>query len=95
MKGCIKVLKDQPPGSVDGLLNALRYGVSLTGSELIFSSACKHIPFDGPWSRVWVTKPFQLGNTLSNVCALFIFRRYTTKHLNDESTNKTIKIMLQ
>lgn len=24
MKGCIKVLKDQPPNSVDGLLNALR-----------------------------------------------------------------------
>ncbi|KAG7269552.1 hypothetical protein CRUP_029821 [Coryphaenoides rupestris] len=44
MKGCIKVLKDQPPGSVDGLLNALRY---------------------------------------------------TTKHLNDESTNKTIRMMLQ
>lgn len=44
MKGCIKVLKDQPPNSVDGLLNALRY---------------------------------------------------TTKHLNDESTNKTIKSMLQ
>nr|XP_061810019.1 CYFIP-related Rac1 interactor B isoform X2 [Nerophis lumbriciformis] len=44
MKGCIKVLKDQPPNSVDGLLNALRY---------------------------------------------------TTKHLNDESTNKSIKLMLQ
>uniref|UniRef100_A0A672H376 CYRIA/CYRIB Rac1 binding domain-containing protein n=1 Tax=Salarias fasciatus TaxID=181472 RepID=A0A672H376_SALFA len=44
MKGCIKVLKDQPPNSVDGLLNALRY---------------------------------------------------TTKHLNDDSTNKTIKSMLQ
>uniref|UniRef100_A0AAY4BNI1 CYRIA/CYRIB Rac1 binding domain-containing protein n=1 Tax=Denticeps clupeoides TaxID=299321 RepID=A0AAY4BNI1_9TELE len=44
MKGCIKVLKDQPPNTVDGLLNALRY---------------------------------------------------TTKHLNDESTNKTIKAMLQ
>uniref|UniRef100_A0A3Q3VUH7 CYRIA/CYRIB Rac1 binding domain-containing protein n=1 Tax=Mola mola TaxID=94237 RepID=A0A3Q3VUH7_MOLML len=44
MKGCIKVLKDQPPNSVEGLLNALRY---------------------------------------------------TTKHLNDESTNKTIKSMLQ
>ncbi|CAG5896172.1 unnamed protein product [Menidia menidia] len=25
MKGCIKVLKDQPPNSVDGLLNALRW----------------------------------------------------------------------
>lgn len=25
MKGCIKVLKDQPPNSVEGLLNALRY----------------------------------------------------------------------
>lgn len=24
MKGCIKVLKDQPPNTVDGLLNALR-----------------------------------------------------------------------
>lgn len=24
MKGCIKVLKDQPPSSVEGLLNALR-----------------------------------------------------------------------
>lgn len=24
MKGCIKVLKDQPPNSVEGLLNALR-----------------------------------------------------------------------
>ncbi|CAB1340649.1 unnamed protein product [Coregonus sp. 'balchen'] len=44
MKGCIKVLRDQPPNSVEGLLNALRY---------------------------------------------------TTKHLNDESTNKTIKSMLQ
>uniref|UniRef100_A0AAY4BNB0 CYRIA/CYRIB Rac1 binding domain-containing protein n=1 Tax=Denticeps clupeoides TaxID=299321 RepID=A0AAY4BNB0_9TELE len=31
MKGCIKVLKDQPPNTVDGLLNALRYirGASL------------------------------------------------------------------
>uniref|UniRef100_A0A8C2H3C5 Family with sequence similarity 49 member Bb n=1 Tax=Cyprinus carpio TaxID=7962 RepID=A0A8C2H3C5_CYPCA len=44
MKGCIKVLIDQPPNSVEGLLNALRY---------------------------------------------------TTKHLNDESTTKTIKSMLQ
>ncbi|XP_042607629.1 LOW QUALITY PROTEIN: CYFIP-related Rac1 interactor B [Cyprinus carpio] len=44
MKGCIKVLRDQPPNSVEGLLNALRY---------------------------------------------------TTKHLNDESTTKTIKSMLQ
>ncbi|KAL2085618.1 hypothetical protein ACEWY4_018938 [Coilia grayii] len=44
MKGCIKVLRDQPPNSVEGLLNALRY---------------------------------------------------TTKHLNDESTNKAIKAMLQ
>ncbi|XP_033973087.1 CYFIP-related Rac1 interactor B-like [Trematomus bernacchii] len=25
MKGCIRVLKDQPPSSVEGLLNALRY----------------------------------------------------------------------
>lgn len=25
MKGCIKVLKEQPPDSVEGLLNALRY----------------------------------------------------------------------
>ncbi|XP_041924512.1 CYFIP-related Rac1 interactor B [Alosa sapidissima] len=25
MKGCIKVLRDQPPNSVEGLLNALRY----------------------------------------------------------------------
>ncbi|XP_040210899.1 CYFIP-related Rac1 interactor B isoform X1 [Rana temporaria] len=44
MKGCIKVLKEQPPNSVEGLLNALRY---------------------------------------------------TTKHLNDESTSKQIKAMLQ
>uniref|UniRef100_H3AI63 CYFIP related Rac1 interactor B n=1 Tax=Latimeria chalumnae TaxID=7897 RepID=H3AI63_LATCH len=44
MKGCIKVLKDQPPNSVEGLLNALRY---------------------------------------------------TTKHLNDESTSKQIRSMLQ
>lgn len=43
MKGCIKVLKDQPPSSVEGLLNALRY---------------------------------------------------TTKHLNDETTSKQIKSML-
>ncbi|KAK1172486.1 CYFIP-related Rac1 interactor B isoform X1 [Acipenser oxyrinchus oxyrinchus] len=44
MKGCIKVLRDQPPNSVEGLLNALRY---------------------------------------------------TTKHLNDETTSKQIRIMLQ
>ncbi|XP_051990101.1 CYFIP-related Rac1 interactor B-like [Xyrauchen texanus] len=44
MKGCIKVLRYQPPNSVEGLLNALRY---------------------------------------------------TTKHLNDESTSKQIKNMLQ
>uniref|UniRef100_A0A8C8FSX4 CYRIA/CYRIB Rac1 binding domain-containing protein n=1 Tax=Oncorhynchus tshawytscha TaxID=74940 RepID=A0A8C8FSX4_ONCTS len=44
MKGCIKVLKDQPQSSVEGLLNALRY---------------------------------------------------TTKHLNDETTSKQIKNMLQ
>nr|XP_020515307.2 protein FAM49B-like [Labrus bergylta] len=25
MKGCIRVLKEQPPSSVEGLLNALRY----------------------------------------------------------------------
>lgn len=25
MKGCIKVLKEQPPDTVEGLLNALRY----------------------------------------------------------------------
>uniref|UniRef100_A0AAZ1X5F9 CYRIA/CYRIB Rac1 binding domain-containing protein n=1 Tax=Oreochromis aureus TaxID=47969 RepID=A0AAZ1X5F9_OREAU len=44
MKGCIRVLKEQPPSSVEGLLNALRY---------------------------------------------------TTKHLNDETTSKQIKNMLQ
>lgn len=44
VKASIKVLKDQPPGSVDGLLNALRY---------------------------------------------------TTKHLNDESTPKNIRALLQ
>uniref|UniRef100_A0A3Q1J7J3 CYRIA/CYRIB Rac1 binding domain-containing protein n=1 Tax=Anabas testudineus TaxID=64144 RepID=A0A3Q1J7J3_ANATE len=44
MKGCIRVLKEQPPSSVEGLLNALRY---------------------------------------------------TTKHLNDETTSKQIKTMLQ
>uniref|UniRef100_A0A672PP15 Protein FAM49B-like n=1 Tax=Sinocyclocheilus grahami TaxID=75366 RepID=A0A672PP15_SINGR len=44
MKGCIKVLRYQPPNSVEGLLNALRY---------------------------------------------------TTKHLNDETTSKQIKNMLQ
>ncbi|XP_027024883.1 CYFIP-related Rac1 interactor B [Tachysurus fulvidraco] len=44
MKGCIKVLRDQPPNRVEGLLNALRY---------------------------------------------------TTKHLNDETTSKQIKSMLQ
>lgn len=44
MKGCIRLLKEQPPSSVEGLLNALRY---------------------------------------------------TTKHLNDESTSKQIKNMLQ
>lgn len=44
MKGCIRVLKEQPPSSVEGLLNALRY---------------------------------------------------TTKHLNDETTSKQIRNMLQ
>ncbi|KAM9719262.1 CYFIP-related Rac1 interactor B-like isoform 1-T2 [Menidia menidia] len=44
MKGCIRVLKEQPPSSVEGLLNALRY---------------------------------------------------TTKHLQDESTSKQIRAMLQ
>uniref|UniRef100_A0A667Y2C9 CYRIA/CYRIB Rac1 binding domain-containing protein n=1 Tax=Myripristis murdjan TaxID=586833 RepID=A0A667Y2C9_9TELE len=44
MKGCIRVLKEQPASSVEGLLNALRY---------------------------------------------------TTKHLNDESTSKQIKSLLQ
>ncbi|CAM9423212.1 CYFIP-related Rac1 interactor B-like [Petromyzon marinus] len=44
MKGCIKVLKDQPANSVEGLLNALRYN---------------------------------------------------TKHLNEETTSKQIKAMLQ
>uniref|UniRef100_A0A4W6CMA5 Family with sequence similarity 49 member Ba n=1 Tax=Lates calcarifer TaxID=8187 RepID=A0A4W6CMA5_LATCA len=44
MKGCIRLLKEQPPSSVEGLLNALRY---------------------------------------------------TTKHLNDETTSKQIKNMLQ
>uniref|UniRef100_A0AAY4DWA2 CYRIA/CYRIB Rac1 binding domain-containing protein n=1 Tax=Denticeps clupeoides TaxID=299321 RepID=A0AAY4DWA2_9TELE len=44
MKGCIKVLREQQPNSVEGLLNALRY---------------------------------------------------TTKHLNDETTSKQIKSMLQ
>uniref|UniRef100_A0A663EWC9 CYFIP related Rac1 interactor A n=1 Tax=Aquila chrysaetos chrysaetos TaxID=223781 RepID=A0A663EWC9_AQUCH len=44
MKGCIKVLKEQPPDTVEGLLNALRF---------------------------------------------------TTKHLNDESTSKQIRAMLQ
>uniref|UniRef100_A0A672Z1Z8 Protein FAM49B-like n=1 Tax=Sphaeramia orbicularis TaxID=375764 RepID=A0A672Z1Z8_9TELE len=44
MKGCIRVLKEQPPSSVEGLLNALRY---------------------------------------------------TTKHLNDETTSKQIRNLLQ
>uniref|UniRef100_A0A8C5FBR4 CYRIA/CYRIB Rac1 binding domain-containing protein n=1 Tax=Gadus morhua TaxID=8049 RepID=A0A8C5FBR4_GADMO len=44
MKGCIRVLKEQPPSSVEGLLNALRY---------------------------------------------------TTKHLNDDTTSKQIRNMLQ
>ena len=43
VKGCIKVLKDQPPNVIEGLLNALRY---------------------------------------------------TTKHLNDESTPRQIKSLL-
>lgn len=44
MKGCIKVLKDQPPNSVDGLLNALRWahvGVKLCSSS--YSPACNVI----------------------------------------------------
>ena len=44
MKGCIKVLKDQPPNSVDGLLNALRWahvGVKLCSS--LYSPACNVI----------------------------------------------------
>uniref|UniRef100_A0A8C5SD79 CYFIP related Rac1 interactor A n=13 Tax=Serpentes TaxID=8570 RepID=A0A8C5SD79_LATLA len=44
MKGCIKVLREQPPDTVEGLLNALRF---------------------------------------------------TTKHLNDESTSKQVRAMLQ
>ncbi|XP_061886363.1 CYFIP-related Rac1 interactor A-like, partial [Entelurus aequoreus] len=44
MKGCIKVLKEQPSNSVEGLLNALRY---------------------------------------------------TTRHLNDDSTSKQIRALLQ
>ncbi|XP_078255409.1 CYFIP-related Rac1 interactor A isoform X2 [Rhinoraja longicauda] len=39
MKGCIKVLKDQPPNNVEGLLNALRY----TTRHLNDESASKQI----------------------------------------------------
>lgn len=41
MKGCIKVLKEQPPDTVEGLLNALRYvsincWSALTNSSFFF-----------------------------------------------------------
>ncbi|KAG9355641.1 hypothetical protein JZ751_000479 [Albula glossodonta] len=57
MKGCIKVLKEQPSNSVEGLLNALR-----------------SVP---------------QGQKLISVL------RYTTRHLNDDSTSKQIRAMLQ
>jgi hypothetical protein len=37
MKGCIKVLKDQPPNSVEGLLNALRCVYVPTHDRKIFA----------------------------------------------------------
>ncbi|KAL7980631.1 hypothetical protein Chor_001785, partial [Crotalus horridus] len=59
MKGCIKVLKEQPSNSTEGLLNALRYG----------SSKGAPVPTGGPV--------------------------YTTRHLNDDSTSKQIRALLQ
>lgn len=38
MKGCIKVLKDQPPNSVEGLLNALRWARRETQTRVTLAS---------------------------------------------------------
>lgn len=68
MKGCIRVLKEQQPSSVEGLLNALRYVNN---------------------NNRTTTNRKQLLLTSPSPC------RYTTKHLNDETTSKQIKAMLQ
>lgn len=39
MKGCIKVLKEQAPDSVEGLLNALRWASALWGSQPFWTIA--------------------------------------------------------
>lgn len=42
IKSCIKVLKEQEPGRVEGLLNALRYGQpNLCTTHKIFSNSIK------------------------------------------------------
>lgn len=72
MKGCIRVLKEQPPSSVEGLLNALRcvLAAQTHQNQQHSQTGFKRAP------------PF-------HPC------RYTTKHLNDETTSKQIKNMLQ
>lgn len=67
MKGCIKVLKEQPSNSVEGLLNALRW-VAMPGCRQHASTRISHC----------VPPP-----------------RYTTRHLNDDSTSKQIRALLQ
>ena len=48
MKGCIKVLKDQPPNSVEGLLNALR---------------CVYVPkYDRKMLSVWIAPKTSVSN---------------------------------
>lgn len=59
MKGCIKVLKDQPPNSVEGLLNALRYAhieifLFLHSLYCDFSCSLAATTFSTLWSQPWL-----------------------------------------
>lgn len=79
MKGCIKVLKEQPSNSVEGLLNALRCVWTCVTVEEILRDTM-HTNY-----RFWHISPLLVA---------FLFR-YTTRHLNDDSTSKQIRALLQ
>lgn len=85
MKGCIKVLKEQPSNSVEGLLNALRCVWMCVGQRWRKRQET--------W-RVRICKKLSDVNT-SLLVTIFFFFRYTTRHLNDDSTSKQIRALLQ
>lgn len=84
VKGCIKLLKEQPEEfQTENLLNALRYIITRTVTVLMII--------------INKNKTFLILYNIYEICIRFLFsfeRRYTTAHLNDPTTSKTVRALL-